>query len=343
MKRLSRQLSEPGPVVISGASGAGKSSLLRAGMLARLHRDGLDGAAAARSWPCLLLVPGPSPLDDLAAQVAPLAHAPASQIRRELAADPSAFPLIARQVASAQRDPAEGPSAGRLLLVVDQFEQLLTTCHDERQRRAFITALHTACTEPGGTGREPAALVVLGLRADFEARLAGYPELTAAIQGRYLLTAMTSRQLRLAITEPARKYGASVDLDLTETLLREVSERRPAGLAGEAAGQGVLPLLSYALDEAWRGREGTNLALADYERTGGIESAVARSAQDAYDGLTPTQQVIARQLFIRMTAVTPDGSDVAIPVAADSSWRDLTAPAGPMRKPCSRPLPPSGS
>ena len=76
-------------------------------------------------------------------------------------------------------------------------------------------------------------------------------------------------------------------------------------------GAGVLPLLSHALDQAWRSRAGETLTLADYERTGGIEGAVAASAQRAYDGLTPAQQVAARQVFTRLTATSAEGVDTA--------------------------------
>jgi WD40 repeat protein len=315
--RLSRCAGGPGLVVVSGVSGAGKSSLLRAGVLPRLRREGLEGAPGAALWPCLLLTPGAAPLDELAVQVATLAGADAAMVARSLAADPAGFALTARQAALARHDGHPGPGTRRLLLVVDQFEQLFTACPDEGQRRAFITALHAAATTPG---QAPAALVVLGVRADFEARCADYPELAAAIQGRYLLTAMTGRQLRLAITGPAARAGSSVAADLTEVLVREVSTRLPGGPSGPggAAGAGALPLLSHALDQAWRTRDGDELTLADYERTGGIESAVARSAQQAYDELTPARQAIARQVFLRLVAATADGTDTAVPAATAS-------------------------
>ena len=73
----------------------------------------------------------------------------------------------------------------------------------------------------------------------------------------------------------------------------------------------MLPLLSHALDQAWRSRTGEALTLADYERTGGIEGAVADSAQRAYDRLTPAQQAAARQVFTRLTATSSDGVDTA--------------------------------
>ena len=129
------------------------------------------------------------------------------------------------------------------------------------------------------------------------------------------MTAMTERQLRMAITQPARKAGSSVEDDLVEVLLREVRTRHPAVARRlprwHGLGAGVLPLLSHALDQAWRSRTGDVLTLADYERTGGIEGAVADSAQRAYDRLTPAQQAAARQVFTRLTATSSDGVDTA--------------------------------
>ena len=312
LARMSRQIDGSGLLVVSGVSGAGKSSLLRAGVLPRLRLIGLVSIAHARSWPCLLFTPARAPLDELAVRVARLAGADAAEVRRGLDADPAGFALTARQAALAQSgstaaDP-DSPAAehsSKLLLIVDQFEQLFTQCPDEEQRRAFITALHAATTVRHGPDHEPAALVVLGVRADFEARCADYPQLAGAIQDRYLVTAMTERQLRLAITEPANKTGSSVEDNLADELLREVRTRHP-----RASSAGVLPLLSHALDQAWRTRTGDSLTLADYERTGGIEGAVADSAQQAYERLTPAQQAAARQVFTRLTACS-NGVDTA--------------------------------
>jgi WD40 repeat protein len=309
LQRMSRRLLGTGLLVVSGVSGAGKSSLLRAGVLPRLRGVGLASAPGSASWPCLLFSPAHAPLDELAVRAARLAGADAAAVRRGLEDDPAGFALTARQAALAHpAGDADGskPERRRVLLIVDQFEQLFTQCDDEEQRQAFVAALHAAATAGPGPDQAPAAVIVLGVRADFEARCADYRQLADAIQDRYLVTAMTERQLRMAITEPAKKAGSRVEDDLVDLLLREVRARNRA-----VSGAGMLPLLSHALDQAWRSRSGPVLTLADYERTGGIEGALADSAQRAYDRLTPAQQATTRQVFIRLTATSSDGVDTA--------------------------------
>lgn len=327
LERMTRLLDGPSLMVVSGVSGAGKSSLLRAGVLPRIRGAGLASMPGSTTWPCLVLTPGGSPLDELALRVAALAGTDAAAVRRGLETDPKRFALTARQAAYAlppnpggraatrrqskrrgqppKREPRRQQGERRLLLVIDQFEQTFTQCGDEDQRRAFVTALCAAAGVGGEPGHRAAAIVVLGVRADFEARCADYPGLSAAIQDRYLVTAMSERQLRIAITEPAKMAGSRVDEDLVEVLLADARARQPG------AGSGALPLLSHALDQAWRSRTEEVLTLRDYERVGGIEGAVASSAQRAYDSLTPGQQTAARQVFMRLTATTSDGSDVA--------------------------------
>jgi WD40 repeat protein len=311
LELISSRLDGPGNlVVISGASGAGKSSLLHAGVLPRLRGSGLPSRPEAASWPCLAFSPASEPLGELAIQVARLTGATSAAVHRDLADDPSSFALTVREATGEE-------SAGRrLLLVVDQCEQLFTQCTEE-DRYAFLTAVHAATTAGHGADRLPRAAAVLVIRADFETRLAEYrpheyPLLAPAVQDRFLLTSMNERELRMAITQPAAAAGSAADENLVQVLLEEVRTRPPSG--GPAVRAGVLPLLSHALHQAWRQRTGPTLTLADYERTGGIREAVAVSAQAVYDRLSPTRQDVARQVFTRLTATSDDGIDTAIAV-----------------------------
>ncbi|WP_368858180.1 WD40 repeat domain-containing protein, partial [Nocardia noduli] len=265
--------------------------------------------------PFVVFSPGSSPLDDLALATArATTGVSAATLQRELADDPASFALTAAQAATAAGGP---PSADRrLLVVVDQFERIFTQCTDPLRRQRFVTALHTAATTPDTETGAPAALVLVVVRADFEARCAELDGLADTIRHRCLLTSMTERQLRLAITKPAEHADSRVEDELTEHLLREVraasrtSVDAPGGLVA-VSGAGVLPLVSDALDRAWRNRSSDTLTLADYERVGGIERVVASAADTVYNELSPERQLVARRVFTGLTFVGPDGADTA--------------------------------
>ncbi|MFE4061755.1 NACHT and WD repeat domain-containing protein [Streptomyces sp. NPDC059096] len=339
LRLLAGRLESPRLLMVSGASGAGKSSLIRAGVLPLLRAQGLTGLRSARTWPCQLLTPSPAPMEELALRVATLAGTDAATCRRSLAEDPAALSMMARQAAlahtAAAPDHDRTAPPPRLLLVVDQFEQLFTRCRDEAQRQAFIAALHAAATRPAGAAGTAAALVVLVIRSDFEARATDYPQLIDAVRERHLLTPMSELELRTAITEPARRAHAEVHTALVDTLMEKISPHTldtaqdPTDARAPAArGAGLLPLLSHALDNAWRRRaDDTLLTLNDYTLTGGLESAVADSAQHAYDLLTPTQQTTARHVFLHLTATDENGNDTAAPTTRN----DLLTATGPAR------------
>ena len=308
---MSRRLEQGSLLMVSGASGVGKTSLLQAGVLPRLRQAGLPSAPGAASWPVVLLTPGRTPLTELAIRVASLAGAGSTAVLQDLQLEPArlasyATYMIARRPPGSPVVDSESPR--RVILVVDQFEQVFTQCPDEKQRRAFIAALHAAATPQQGA---PEYLVVLAVRADFLARCAAYPDLVQALQDLYMVGPMTEQQLRLAITEPARKAGSRVEPDLVDVLLQEV-RYRSAAQRSAILGAEALPLISFVLDQTWRSRTGTTLTLADYERTGGIRGGLAETAQDVYDSLTPSQQTAARHVFTRLVAANSDGIDIAV-------------------------------
>jgi WD40 repeat protein len=301
MRRLATVLRTPAPLIVSGVSGAGKSSLLHAGLLPWMGEAGLASQPGVPPWPHLTVTATGAPLAELAAALTSRTGGSAAALRNSLATDPYSLALTARQ--ATLRASAGNP--GRLLLIIDQFEQIFTQCPDEAERRAFIAALHAAATTGYGPEQTPAAVVVLVVRADFEARCAQYEELADAVQDRYLVRPMTERQLRLAVTRPAEMLGSSVDADLVEELIRAAASASVAGDSGPV-GAGVLPHLSHALDQAWRNRAGDTLTLADYERTGGLEGSIAASAEQAYAALTPAQQAAAQSVFMRLVTTSSD-------------------------------------
>ncbi|OLF14722.1 nSTAND1 domain-containing NTPase [Actinophytocola xanthii] len=275
---LCSRLSESTFLALFGASGSGKSSLLRAGLLPAVWQNHLPGSA---DWPTVLLTPGSRPVEQLAAELAGLACRE-PDLGADLAAAPGEICALIRQ-ALANRAPG-----ARLAIVVDQFEEVFTLCRDESERRSFLACLLAAAQECDGLAR-----VVLGVRADFYARCAQYPALVAALRDRQVLVGpMAAEDLRAVIREPAAAAGLAVEAALVEAVLADV--------VGEP---GVLPLLSHALLETWKQRSGDRLTLAGYRRTGGVRGAIARTADRVFAQFDAAGQRVARDVFLRLTAL----------------------------------------
>ena len=210
---------------------------------------------------------------------------------------------VIRPGAHPARELARLSPRDRGVLVVDQFEELFTACQDERERAEFASALL----------RLPR--VVLAVRADFYGRCAAYPELSRALRDNHVLVGpMNREELRRAIERPARRAGLVVEPELADALLADVE--------GEP---GALPLLSTALLELWGRRDGRRLQLAAYARSGGVQGAVARLAEDAYVALDPGQQAAARRLLLRLSDEDEGGAIVRRRIALAEQDDDIVA------------------
>ncbi|WP_290050257.1 NACHT and WD repeat domain-containing protein [Amycolatopsis solani] len=286
---LDRRLRSGGAQVVVAPSGAGKSSLLSAGLLPKLGQGALPGSD---QWPTLVLTPTAHPLREFAGRIASL-------IGDDVASNPSQ--LSAGLAALVSEDPKS-----RVVVVVDQFEELFTQCTDDEQRRTFIDLLVEIST-PSDARRS--ALVVIGLRADFYAACIDHPPLRAALQDSPLVVGpMTETELREAILFPARSVGLDVEPGLVELLLRDLGAT--AADDGSAAYEaGRLPLLAHALRVSWQQRNGATLTLQGYQDTGGIQHAIAVTADRALAGLgqvAPQAPELARQVLLRLVRVGED-------------------------------------
>ncbi len=232
-------------LVVTGASGCGKSSLVRAGLAPALARP---------ERPVVVVVPGADPLNTLSAATA-----------------------------------EHGEQA---TLIIDQFEELFAVDVTPEVVRAFCLAVaeHAA----GGTQ------VVVAIRADHLMALAADPRLgKLAERGMHFVTPLAGDELRAAIEEPARQAGLRVEHGLVDLLQRD-AEGEP----------GALPLLSHALVETWRRRDGHVLTVEGYRASGGIRGAVARSADRLYDSLSAEQRPMLRALMLRLVAPSLEGDPV---------------------------------
>ncbi len=258
-------------VGVIGASGSGKSSLVRAGLVPALDSGALPGA---EQWLSLVMTPTARPRQSLA-----LACAASGRISGEAARDllegSELAPLVERLVGSAGE---------RVVLVVDQCEELFIAASEEERER-FVDMIVGAAADPG----VPITLILV-LRADFYGACAQYPGLADRLEdSQVLVGAMSADEIRRTIELPARHAGLVLESGFADAVIADVS--------GEPGG---LPLLSTALLETWARRRGRSLTLAAYAETGGVRSAVARLADSVYDGLDPADRDIARRMLLRL-------------------------------------------
>ena len=320
-----------GMVIVTGASGAGKSSLLRAGLLPILARG--QQVQGSDQWPRIVMTPTKDPLTELAARLAALGGSNTIAVRDGLAKHPdqahtSVWPAVL--AFTARHGEARTVSAGktaRLVLIVDQFEQVFTLTPGpgaETARQAFVTALCAAATNRVGPAQEPSALVVISVRGDFWDRCLAYPELKGALQDRqFVVGPMTESELRVAITGPADAAGLRIDPALTDTILGDLHA------AGSSDTSGVLPLLSQAMSLTWEKREGNRLTSHGYAQTGGVSHAVQTAADKAYDALPAREQALARDVFRSMIVASRDGRLARRPVTRDDLYTALPQAAQP--------------
>jgi WD40 repeat protein len=328
VERLAERIDDPRPLLVTGASGSGKSSLLRAGLLPALSQGAL-GVAGSSGWPRLVLTPTADPVERLAACLTSLL--PASAAEPSPGGDRSAsrqqiMELIRRrpdQLTSLLRQ-------DRAVLVVDQFEEVFTLCAEEQDRQAFIRALATLA---GDRDAVPTALVVLGVRADFYGRCTTFPDLAAALEGgQVIVDAMTTAQIREAIVEPARAVGLTVQPGLVDVLLADLGADRdgadgPGEQTSGAYEPGRLPLLAHALRETWQQRTAATLTVEAYHRSGGLRGALAATADKALTEFDADGRETARQLLLRLVHLGAGTDDTRRRVPRADLLSDAGQPA----------------
>jgi WD40 repeat protein/transcriptional regulator with XRE-family HTH domain len=278
-----------GLVFVIGVSGSGKSSVLRAGVIARARERALGAGAPVRS-PTLIT--------------------------------PGVHPVATLQTALATAPPVE--TAGDAVLVVDQFEELFTLCGAEAERREFIAALADAYRQNSAHLGSHLA-VVIGLRSDFFTQAISFAALAEAMESSTVVVGqMTDQQLRATIEEPARLAGLDLEVGLVDVLLDDLGTASGTHVAvskaewePETVRAAALPLLSHALLSTWERSRRGQLTVADYVATGGIQAAVAETAEAVFLELDGPQQRAARYLFRRLVLVSDDTVDTRRRVALD--------------------------
>lgn len=274
-------------LTLVGGSGAGKSSLLRAGLIPAIRTGQLDGRY---DWQVLILRPGPRPVHELAVQLTKVEGGDTTTL--------DDLKDLLRRKASTLSDRVDlwlASTPSRLLLAVDQFEEVFTQSQDADERRAFIdNVLHAAAVAGGRT------TVVITLRADFMGRVLDESRaLAAALKtSQDVVLPMGPEQLRAAIERPALQARLRFDDGLVDTLVEGVKDQ-----------PGDLPLLQFTLLELWRRCEGTRLTWTAYNAIGGVRGAIARRAETFLTGLDDAKRSEVRRVLGRLVQIGEGTAD----------------------------------
>lgn len=268
-------------VAVVGASGSGKSSVVRAGLVPELRK------ARNRVYEIVTIVPTDRPVHALAAILMPFLEPDMSETDRLIEMNKLAEALLSRTVKLREvvdRVLAKQPGTDRLLLIADQWEELFTLGKDDAARRCFIDNIleATAATKLSA---------VLTLRGDFFGRaITDYRPLSDRVQGAQVnLGPMKREELRLAIEEPAKKVGLTFEAGLVDLILEQVGDE-----------PGHLPLVAFVLRRLWEDRQGSQLHHAAYKAMGELQGAIAQKAESLFTKLSDADQRKVQQIFLRL-------------------------------------------
>lgn len=264
-------------LAVVGASGSGKSSVIRAGLIPALRQGAIPGS---EHW-AITLLPHPETSDALMERLGKRTVARAGNARQRQ------FGEHRRSGIETQRI-TEDTDAAEHVLVIDQFEEIFAPTADANARDDLLDYIHTAVVDANNHLR-----VIIALRADFYGHPLQHPHFSHLIRQRTVaVPALTPEELEEAIVRPAERVGVEVESSLVAALIHDVG-----------AQPGSLPLLQFALADLFIRQRGHGITLAAYRARGRISGVLTSRADELYGLLDARQKQIARQFFLRL--VTP--------------------------------------
>ncbi len=314
IERYVQLVAEAPLVPIIGASGSGKSSLVQAGLIPYLKRD------TTSDWHILTMRPGRNPFNALAQAISNnRSDLQTIELDIELASD--------RQLLTQKLAQMRMPHY-RILLFIDQFEELFTQSDDEAARQVFLQSLADAVSNT------PNFALVFTLRNDF------LPTLQSGRQDndfrqlldRYspqLVGSMSRDRLRATITKPVEKLGVEFEGGLVDRLLQDVG-----------TADGSLPLLQLVLDLLWKNAQKRQLTHDCYDALGGengMKTVLIKLAENVYDGFVKQGKVKEfKQVFLRLVTIgdssRPDTRRIATRAdIGEANWREIVVPLAQQR------------
>ena len=263
---------------VIGASGSGKSSLVYAGLIPALRRQG--------NWLITSFRPGDNPFQAVAKALIPYLYT--DELDRLTQTKKLAAQLQSSEISLLDvitRIVEKDEKASRFLLFADQFEELYTLCQHENDRRLFLDKILQSSVAPSSI-----CTIILTLRADFFGRALTYRPFADALQGKdFILGPMNLDELRETIVKPAEDLDVQIEDGLTDRILDAVGNE-----------PGNLPLLEFALTELWKKQNNGVFTHITYDEIGGVEQALAAYAESAYTQLTVDEQSRVKHIFTQL-------------------------------------------
>ncbi|EGJ34237.1 MULTISPECIES: caspase family protein [Moorena] len=268
-------------LAVLGASGSGKSSVVRAGLLYQLQLG--RRLSGSESWQIKILQPGEHPLNSLA-----LTFVDSGLSDIERATQLAQAEDLIQKGSEGLRQLIGVTDTQRLILVVDQFEEAFTLCQDSSERQQFFECLLGALPKTGDK-----LCLVLTMRADFFGKCLeqDYSGLAQQIQEHGIaVMPMSPEELKQAIVEPAKQ----VELDIEPELVKEI-------LADVEDAPGYLPLLQYTLTRLWEESTDNCLRLNTYVKLGGVMGTLRQRATEVYELFSEEEQAAVKHIFLALT------------------------------------------
>jgi WD40 repeat protein/lambda repressor-like predicted transcriptional regulator/ABC-type dipeptide/oligopeptide/nickel transport system ATPase component len=284
IKKLVSAVRKKPLIAVIGHSGSGKSSVVFAGLIPKMRQEG--------GYLITSFSPKNRPFYRLAETLIPLLETQMSktdqlvEIKKQADALQQGY-LTLQDVVEAILQ--ENSSVNRLLLVVDQFEELFTLCQTPQERQHFLDQL-LATVQASSLRRMLDFTLVITLRADFLGQALSYRPFADALQHNHLIIGPMNRlELQEAIEKPAQKLDVQIEEGLTERILDAVIKE-----------PGNLPLLEFALTKLWEKQSNRQMTHTAYEEIGGVEKALANHAEKVYKALNEEEQQRTQQVFVQL-------------------------------------------
>ncbi|MCY4465180.1 MAG: protein kinase [Chloroflexi bacterium] len=277
LRRMQEPVVQSNFLAVIGPSGSGKSSLVKAGVLPGLRSGRIPGS---EDWFYAEMVPSHAPLEELSSALLSVSTADLPDMVNTLRDNVDG---LAQGVQQALPDPDS-----KLVLMIDQFEELFTQVEQESDRQRFLDLILDAVNV-----EDSPVIIIATLRADFYDRPLLYQGFGELIRSRTeLVLPLNDDELKETIEGPAERVGAILEHGLVDVIIDDVREQ-----------PGALPLLQYALTELFERREGALLTKSAYREIGGTLGALAKRAEEVFLRFDEEGQNMARQMFLRLVTL----------------------------------------